>query len=337
MSMLFRAVQENDFDGIWALATESGIGITTLPKEKAFLQSRVQKALDSFKQSDLTRLNQYYLFVLEDTRAKCIVGTAAIEAMTGQDGTPFYSYEHIQEFRKHENLNIEAVHEYLIPSYKNQGYSELCTLYLKPSYRHSGNGLLLSLARFLFIYHFPERFTSSIIAELRGVSDENGESPFWDAVGSHFYKMSFAMADQLTLSNKQFILDLMPSHPIYLNLLSPKAQSVIGVPHSGSAPAMKILLKEGFSYNQTVDIFDAGPTLQAECKNIKTIYQAKTFDVAIENNLHPTDRYLLSNTGPHFKAVHARALLVEDKCLISSEVAQQLQLTYGDKISTSFI
>lgn len=112
----------------------------------------------------------------------------------------------------------------------NQGHSELCTLYLEPAFRRNNNGLLLSRARFLFMAHYPQRFASTVIAEMRGISDEQGHSPFWNQVNRHFFHMSFAEADRLRLStNKQFITELMPKHPLYVQLLA-QAAGLLGNP-----------------------------------------------------------------------------------------------------------
>ena len=101
-------------------------------------------------------------------------------------------------------------------------------------------------------------------------------SPFWDSLGKHFFQMPFAEADKLTtLTNKQFIADLMPRHSIYTSLLSKKAQSVIGKPHRSTKRAMKILEAEGFNFSHYVDVFDAGPTIEANLKQVRTIKKSK--------------------------------------------------------------
>ncbi|MGV8546764.1 arginine N-succinyltransferase, partial [Pseudomonas aeruginosa] len=76
--------------------------------------------------------------------------------------------------------------------------SELCALFLHAD-NHSGlNGKLLSRARFLFIAEFRHLFGDKLIAEMRGMSDEEGRSPFWESLGGHFFKMEFSQADYLT-------------------------------------------------------------------------------------------------------------------------------------------
>ncbi len=59
-----------------------------------------------------------------------------------------------------------------------------------------------------------------MVSELRGVVGPDGVSPFWEALGRHFFKMDFSEADRLSATtDNQFILDLMPKYPIYADLL----------------------------------------------------------------------------------------------------------------------
>lgn len=277
--MLFRSVRKADLNAVYRLAKHSGIGMTTLPKDKEVLERRLEWACASFQKAVNQPVSEYYLFVLEDPATGKIIGTSAIEAAIGHD-LPFYSYKVLKRTRISYSLNIRSDYEILSLVNDNQGRSEICTLFLEPEYRHNNNGLLLSRARFLFMAHYPARFASTVIAEMRGISDEEGHSPFWDNVGRHFFHMPFPEADRLTIStNKQFIADLMPRNPIYVKLLAPEAQAVIGKPHQSTVPAMNILMREGFRYNAYVDIFDAGPTIEAPRDQIRTIASSRIMTV----------------------------------------------------------
>ena len=71
-----------------------------------------------------------------------------------------------------------------------------------------------------------------MLAELRGVIDEAGGSPFWDAIAGRFFGMSFQEADAFNGAHgTQFIADLMPKTPIYTAMLPESARAVMGVPH----------------------------------------------------------------------------------------------------------
>lgn len=333
--MLFRCATESDIGQINDLAQKSGIGMTTLPKNIDLLTKRVLWSVESSQKKDLKEPDEeYYLFVLEDQKTKTIVGTSAIESRIGYR-TPFYSYKITKRTRVCNALNIQNNYELLQLVNDNQGHSELCTLFLNPDYRKNNNGVLLSKARFLFIAHAPYRFAPTIIAELRGVSNDQGESPFWTHLGQHFFQMSFAEADSLTLStNKQFIADLMPRNPIYISLLPQEAQQVIGQPHPSTLPAMTILLKDGFRYNRYVDIFDAGPTIEAPLSEVKTINHSRILTVNNIDNEVGSNSFLLANEQLNFRATLGTSLinLEHNHCTINKETADLLNIHCGDKI-----
>ncbi|CEK10493.1 arginine N-succinyltransferase [Legionella hackeliae] len=330
--MLFRSVRESDLDAIHRLAEHSGIGMTTLPKDKEVLHKRLKWACSSFKKTINHPVSEYYLFVLEDPATGEIVGTSGIEASTGHE-LPFYSYKLSKRTRICHSLNIRSDYEVLSLVNDNQGRSEICTLFLEPEYRHSSNGLLLSRSRFLFMAHYPNRFASTVIAEMRGISDELGHSPFWDNVGRHFFHMPFPEADRLTIStNKQFIADLMPRNPIYVKLLAPEAQAVIGKPHQSTVPAMNILMREGFRYNSYVDIFDAGPTIEAPRHQIRTIASSHVMIVKNISDEVSSKRFLLANTKLNFRATISQAIFNEQQgsCILSKKTAELLAVKRGD-------
>lgn len=332
--MLFRSALDSDLDAIYRLAEQSGIGMTTLPKDKKLLKKRIRWSTESYKKNLEHPVNEYYLFVLENQRNKDIVGVSAIESRIGHE-TPFYSYKVSKRTRVCRSMSIRSDYEVLSLVNDNQGRSEICTLFLNPKYRKDNNGLLLSKARFLFMAQHPSRFAPIIIADMRGVSDKYGKSPFWENVGSHFFHMTYAEADRLTLAtDKQFIADLMPRNPIYVKLLSAEAQAVIGQPHPLTLPAMNILLREGFRYNKYVDIFDAGPTLEAPINKIKTIEASLVVTVKNLSDEVSSAKYLLTNAKVNFRATINNVLInkEDNTCIISKKTAQLLNVQCGDTL-----
>ena len=332
--MLLRAATEADLMDIHTLALNSGVGLTTLPKDKSVLKIRLARAVRTFNPLSPIPNDAYYLFVLEDTSTNRIIGTSAIEGKSGGN-LPFYTYKVTSHHKACKKLNIQQSHTLLSLSNETEGLSELCTLFLSPDYRKDNNGLLLSKARFLFIANDPSRFTNRLIAEIRGVSDEKGSAPFWDAVGYHFFKCSFTEAVALsTSSNKQHIIDLMPEFPIYTSLLPDIAQKVIGKPHPSSQAAMDILTEEGFKYNHHVDLFDAGPTVEVIRDKIHTLKSSRKANIITTSNALPTEtpRLLVSNTGLNFRACLTQASFnaIEHTCLIHERDATHLLLNNGD-------
>jgi len=182
-----------------------------------------------------------------------------------------------------------------------------------------------------------QRFAPKVIAEMRGISDENGESPFWNALGSHFFTMDFIDADALSSEGKnQFIAELMPKYPIYLPLLPESACKVIGKVHPDTKPALQMLENEGFKYQGYVDIFDAGPSIEAQIDDIKTIKNSFICTVTVikeELDIEQSQQYMLANTlCPGFRACYGNGILDDRQITITTYLAKYLNLNSGDKI-----
>jgi arginine N-succinyltransferase len=214
------------------------------------------------------------MMVLEDTETGQVRGTCQIFGLVGQHW-PFYSYRIGTDSKRSEQLNRTFHAEVLTLSNDLNGCSEVGGLFLHPAARSGGLGLLLSRSRYLFIASHRARFADRILAELRGVIDEAGSSPFWDGVAGKFFGMSFQEADEFNaMHGNQFIADLMPKHPIYITMLTEAARHVIGVPHPTGRAAMRMLENEGFRYEKFIDIFDGGPTMIAHTDQVASIANA---------------------------------------------------------------
>lgn len=334
--LVLRPVRETDLAALVALARATGGGLTTLPPDEEFLDDRIHDSLRAFSPRVRKPGSEYYLFVLEDTATREVVGTSGIASRVG-GFEPFYSYEIRRERYVHRPLRIEKEIATLHLKESHRGPSEVCSLFLRADRRRDGNGRLLSLARFLFIGAFRRRFTDSLIAELRGYIDQTGRSPFWEAVGRPFFEFDFYRADVLSgLGEKEFIADLMPDHPIYVPLLPPEVQAVIGRVHHDTEPALALLRTEGFAATDEVDIFDAGPLVRAEVAALRTLRLAQTATVReIRAELADERTHLLANGGLDFRACLGAAEPVRDGVVVSASVADTLRVRIGDPVTFS--
>ncbi len=227
--MIVRPVTSADLPALIELARSTGTGLTTLPANEQRLQHRVSWAEKAFR-GEAERGDADYLFVLEDDAGK-VVGISAIAGAVGLR-EPWYNYRVGLTVSASQELNIHREIPTLFLANDLTGNSELCSLFLHADHRSGLNGKLLSRARFLFIAEFRHLFGDKLIAEMRGMSDEEGRSPFWESLGRHFFKMEFSQADYLTgVGNKAFIAELMPKFPLYTCFLSEEARGVIGRVH----------------------------------------------------------------------------------------------------------
>jgi len=200
-----------------------------------------------------------------------------------------------------------------------------------PEYRSHGAGRLLSLFRFLFMGEHRERFEPVVIAEMRGVLDEEGRSPFWDALGSHFFGMDYPSADLLTSMDKKFIADLMPTCPIYVPMLPRSAKNVIGQVHEKTRPARKMLEDEGFFYIKMVDIFEAGPILSCELDQIRIVRESRHTELE-DITTGPVEplRHIIATTGMDFRACAGNVEPGQSGVRVASEITEALGLKAGD-------
>jgi arginine N-succinyltransferase len=332
-TFVLRPVEESDLPSLQRLATSIEGGMTSLPSEPDALEHRIYQSQKSFDHRIKTAGGDHYLFVLENQATGEVAGTAGITARVG-GFDPFYTYEVREERFSHGALAIDKVFKVLHLKLDHKGPSELCSLCLKPEYRKAGLGQLLSLSRFLFMSSFPQRFDARVIAELRGFTNEAGLSPFWEAVGQHFFHQTFAEADFLSgIGRKEFIHDLMPKYPVYVAMLPADAQAAIGRVHRDAVPALRILLAQGFQPSPEVDIFDAGPVLWAPRTEIKAVKHAQVTDLAEIRQLRSAELSLVAHVSLSFRACLAGVEWLEDGTLaVTADTAARLQVDRGNRL-----
>lgn len=337
--LVIRPIREEDYPALYQIAQDSGIGFTSLPVNEALLKNKISDAKSAFKSTPESPGQQSYLFVMEDTETGSVVGTSGIEATVGMQDA-FYHYHLGKVVHASRELGVHNSVEILTFCNDYTGVSEICTLFLQEKARAGLAGRLLSKFRFLFMAQHKHRFASTVIAEMRGVSDENGRSPFWEWLEAHFFSVDFPTADYLTgIGNKIFIAELMPKYPIYVNLLSKDAQASIGHVHEKTRPALRLLEQEGFRCRGYVDIFDAGPTMEADSENIATIRQSMEAKIQISSTLDLSaleDYFIINTKIEDFRACLGQLKRLDDETvLISQSLADVLFLVEGDSIRFS--
>jgi arginine N-succinyltransferase len=333
--IIIRPIKMTDYDDLYRIAIESGHGFTSLPVNEDILKKRISHSEESFKAQVEQAGDQGYLFVMEDTQTGQVVGTSGIEAAVGLDNA-FYHYHLGKVVHSSRELDIHNTVETLALCNDYSGATEICTLFLQESHRKNSNGRFLSRCRFLFIAEHAERFSDCVIAEMRGVSDENGNSPFYDWLEEHFLSIEFTKADYLTgIGNKDFIAELMPKYPVYVSLLSKEAQQVINKVHSNTVPALRLLEAEGFSRRGYIDIFDAGPTVEADRNQIRAVRESNKYQVLVDDTCgeESNQKYIICNTKvENFRATQVKLTLREtaNQVVITNDVAKALQVQKGD-------
>lgn len=329
-----RPARLKDLDGLRALAKKTGTGLTTLPANKDALERKIRESMEAFSSPADLGAKRTYLLVLEDPKEGVIAGTSALIAGVGLD-KPFYSYRLLHQTQVCHEPEMRVDTELLQLSNDFVGATEVATLFLDPDYRRDNLGKLLSKARYILMAAHPDRFADQVISEIRGWVDDEHHSPFWEAIGRHFFGMDFKTADEINgLGNSQFISDLMPKFPIYTALLPEEARAVIGKPHDMAKPAIRLLEKEGFRFSGSVDIFDGGPALEVHKRGIWTARKSVDGELGgtVEGEGHDPMHLAANPSLENFRVVLTNVVEGSSGIWVPEEAADALHLKAGDPI-----
>jgi arginine N-succinyltransferase len=268
---IVRPAQMGDVNALEELAALTLPSVHTLARTTEQVSASVERSIASFAAHVDIASEESYLFVLASTTDGHIAGTAAIHASAGSNGTYFaFRNDVIQQVSRDLDLS-HSVHALTLCS-ELTAYSQLSGFCMRdagpgePLHAvQAAQAALLSRARLLFAALAPHRFSDRFFVPLAGVTDDAGQSPFWDAVGRKFFQMDFLDAERVIggARNRTLILELMPHYPIYVPLLPGAAQAVMGQIHASGEVAFNLLTEEGFEADDYIDLFDGGPILQA--------------------------------------------------------------------------
>ena len=330
---VIRPSRLDDIGALMDLADLSGPGFTSLPVNEALLRSRLEASDKAFRGKTGQPQSGKFMMMLEDRGDESVGGCCAVKAGVGID-YPFFNYRIITLAQASQAADRRFDMDALVLTNEFVGFTEVGTLFLRPEMRGKGVGRLVAQSRYLLMAAAPDAFSEQVLAELRGVVDEEGETPFWDCLGRHFFRMSFPEADFLSaISDNQFILDLMPKYPIYVDLLPPEAREVIGRCHAQGVGALKLLEWEGFRFERVVDIFDGGPLVKCERQNIRTIRESRV--VALQTGEvgdKAPDALVSSDRLPNYRVVSVPAEVDEETAIVAPAVFDALEIKPGEPV-----
>ena len=328
---IVRAARRADHDALIGLSKAAGTGFTSLALPPDDLMARLENSEIGFRSNPDRQSEYVYQLMLEDTESGEVVGCSAVKAMVGVS-KPYWDFKIItiaqhskQADRRFDMDAMMAVNDFA-------GCSEVGTLFVAPGARGGGVGRLVAQSRYLLMAAGRKRFGERVLAELRGVVKPDGSSAFFDAVSRPFFKMDFDDADRLSAaSDNQFILDLMPQHLIYVDLLPEAAREVIGQPHPDGVNALRLLEWEGFHYDRYVDIFDGGPLVSSYTENVRTLRDSRVVTVREAAVSGERQGLLSTDNFEDFRVGQVTVSLKGDEAHIDAEAMRALDLNHGDK------
>jgi arginine N-succinyltransferase len=326
-----RTATTDDVEGLYQLAQSAGSGLTNLPADREALGRRLAASVEELDASDPGMASPMML-VLEAEGV--VAGTAMVVSRVGSEW-PFYSYKmsRISQTSREVGKTVSTHVLNLVNDF--EGYAEVGGLFLDNRLRGTSAGRLIARSRYLFMAEHRYWFGEYVVAELRGVQDDTGASPFWEAVGRQFYDMDFEEADRLnSLRGNQFIADLGPKYPIYVNLLPEAARNALGQPHRDGRRAYELLLQEGFRDEDYVDIFDGGPTIEARIDELRAVRDARVSAVASVVGDVPAEAEILVSAGHgrDFRAARGHLSVSGQEATVSRALADCLEIQVGDSV-----
>jgi len=333
-----RAATSHDLQHIYEMAKRTGGGFTNLPPDRNALTAKLERSAAGFARREDSLDDDLFLFVLENTATGEVRGTCQVFSAVGLKW-PFYSYR-IGALTQHSTeLGRTFRADILNLSTDLEGATEVGGLFLHPGERAGGLGMLLARSRYLFIRNHRARFADRTLAELRGVIDEAGASPFWDGVAGRFFGMHFQDADEFNAKHgNQFIADLMPKHPVYIAMLGEQARAVIGIPHPTGRAAMRMLENEGFAWERYVDIFDGGPTMTVRTDQIRSVREAEDarvvmLDPALGEQKAGEKRLIALGQLEDFRCAYGFIEQRDDGIALDPECAKVLGIEPGQSVT----
>jgi arginine N-succinyltransferase len=329
-SYVMRAAGPSDLEGFKQLREIAGAGFTSLMLDNAALAAKLELSQKSFASpAEMVGAERYFI-ALEHIETGALAGCCGVKATIGET-PPFFNFRLITEAQSSAVVGRRFNMDVLIGVNDFTGCSEVGSLFVRPEHRAAGVGRALAQCRYMLMAAKPERFRDLVVSELRGVVSADGVSPFWEAVGRYFFRMDFAEADRLSaITDNQFILDLMPQHPIYVDLLPPSAREVLGKCHKDGEGARKLLEWEGFAFSKVVDIFDGGPLVSAPRDTIRTLRTSRRLRLTEKTGADAGVRALVATPRiDDYRCISTHVTTHDGNALVDASVFRALRLDPG--------
>jgi arginine N-succinyltransferase len=338
---LLRSVSAQDTKDLFHLSQL--VLFINLPPDESIIQKKVQSSIKSFSNPDKKFWKNYYLFVIEDLKTNQVVGVSMIHAQHGTEEEPHYFFKVGQEHKFSKTINTGFIHGTLKLGLDSDGPTEIGGLVIDPSYRKTPHkiGKQISFVRFLYMSMYPERFKETIHSELMPPLDKHGNSPLWEAIGRRFLNMGYQEADELSRSNKEFILSLFPKDTIYETLLPLEARNAIGKVGKDTEPVKKMLEAIGFHYTDEVDPFDGGPHYRAKLKDLSIIKSKVKGHINISKAFIASEArqalITISSSTHDFAATMAQVNVNGEEIIVEDSVKNYFKLKDKDETHLIFL
>src|SRR5436309_14876403 len=103
--VIIRPVKSSDLDQLVDLASLAGVGLTTLPKDRIVLATRIARSEASFEKIPDRPGGESYLLVMEDLEKHSVIGACGIVSKVG-GFQPFYAYKIEKSLFESKAINV---------------------------------------------------------------------------------------------------------------------------------------------------------------------------------------------------------------------------------------
>ena len=311
-----------------------------LPQDKDALAAKIARSRRSFAGQAASEREREFVFVLEDTESRSVIGTSSVYSCISWPGHPHLFFRMRKREHYSKDLGTGQLHVTIQLDTDESGPSEVGGLILAPGYRRHPErlGWMLSMVRFHFIGLHRRDFKQRILAEMMGALTPDSRSSLWDYLGRRFINLSYTEADTFNQRSKEFITSLFPRTEIYLSLLPPEARRLVGTVGDETQPALRMLERIGFVNRDHVDPFDGGPYLEAQRDDIPVVRSTFARNLVSARPKGRSLHAIVSAHGTHgFKATRSRVMLSQDGVWLPSETVGALSAKVGDRVGITLI
>jgi arginine N-succinyltransferase len=338
--MLVRPAQRSDLAALLSLAESAPREVHGLPRSSDAITFALDASLKSFNATVTMAGAQTYFFAMEDTDDGSLAGAAMLHASAGA-ARPYLAFRNELLRQAGPDNGSDRPVESLTLSADLSGFSQLAGFALREADHDSEHALLLSRAPLMFAAMAPHRFAENFFATLPGMCDEDGESPFWNALGRQYFDMHHLDAADLVdgTRRKSLIAELMPDFSVPVASLPEQALDAMGQSSAHGGKPVRRLMKEGFLGGEFIDFYDGGPIFLAPKKGLRSFVGSMRRTVAPLRDAPESDEkaitYLISTLVENrFRALLADCLPVtqEQEVALTPAVMQALCVTAGDII-----
>ncbi len=334
--MIYRPIKLDDLNQLEIFSRALGRGTSgAFQTGRSRLEEIILQSMESFSNPVKTPGKEAYVFVLHNEEEEELIGIYKVVALVN-GGRKFFSYQ-VKDVRQHSPiLGIDKSLSALFLKDNLTGCSLPSSQVIHPKYRGKWKfAHVLCTAIGLYFGAFPQRFPERIIGEYRGNYDENGNSLFWKNFIKFFVK-GMNYKEYLQILDKGLeseIISLLPSGPIFTDLLPSSVKEIIGQTHPEARPAFKLNIRNGMKNTGHISYSSGAPILEAPFSKIAS-FTTSTVVKKIEKNFE-SKKFLISNSqsGLGFRVCYAPLLSHPDRTVtINSSTANALNVTIGSKV-----